>query len=242
MFQAQGSAYVLEATQLSEHKALLCLFSQEKGLVKGVHRLGRMQSRAPLAQLSRVRFELRCKDHQELGKLLLLELDRPCWLLSQPGYLALCLVHHWCWLLTHTLPAHQEEALVWRLLEHVLPAIPGQERGMMAAQIYLETWLLHGLGLLPRLPHGHFWHKKGERWLLDDLPLPAIAASPSPGEAELFPALFKLRIEDFLPLALECSSLSWSTELLHALNRHLLQRVPPTWDALRSAYHHRGLP
>jgi recombinational DNA repair protein (RecF pathway) len=242
MFQVRGSAYVLESTQLSEHKALLCLFSAEKGLVKGVYRLGRLESRAALGQLSRVRFELRCKDHQELGQLVLFELDRPCWLLRQPGYLALCLVQHWSWLLAHTLPAHQEEPLVWRLLEHVLPAIPGEERGMVAAQVYFETWLLHSLGLLPRLATSDFCRQQGEACLLAGLSLPPIEASPCPGERELFPALFKLRIEDFLPLALECSSLSWSTELLHALNRHLLQRALPTWDALRSAYQLRGLP
>ncbi|MCB1049346.1 MAG: recombination protein O N-terminal domain-containing protein [Acidobacteria bacterium] len=241
MFQVKDVGYVVEVLALTEHKQLVTLISSESGLLKGIwHLRGRFASRAALAHFSKVDFDFRQKPQQDLGIFESFDLAQPSPILKDPSYLRLCVLQHWAYLVGNAFADHHAEPVVWRLLEHVLPhAMPGAP-ALRAANLYMEAWLLHASGSFPK-PHGpQSIQRDGQFWRIGELVLPETRDQPSESERALISQLFKLKIEQFLPLALECESLSWSVELFRQLWRHFFQRALTTDEAIQSALATKG--
>ena len=144
------TGFVLQQIPIRSSRYIVTLFTRECGKRQGVLYLSKKQTRACLTPLTRLRFQLSGKEHQDLKKISEVNLERHFFDVAA-NYLGLLLLHHWSWLIDQSQPAEQGDERVFRLLDHCLGDLNPEDHGLFPIKnLYFETWLLHFCGVLPR--------------------------------------------------------------------------------------------
>jgi len=150
MILEKHKGYVIGTTPLSTSRTIVTLYTFRSGKRKGILRLTR-RTRAYLGPLLLLNFQLRGKEHQELLGMDEVSLESHQFDLAS-DYLGLTLLQHWAFLLDRSQADGHGDERVFRLLGHCLEKC--RERPdpntFPRVNLYLEVWLLHFAGLLPR--------------------------------------------------------------------------------------------
>lgn len=151
MLSEKLTGFVIQSTALSQSRHILTLFTKQCGKRQGVLRLNKKQSRAWLTPLTQLSFQLSGKEHQQLKNLNEVTLESHCFDLAA-SYSGLIFVQHLAFIIARTQPEDQPDERVYRLLEHGIAQVGSRPAALeiLARCVYIEVWLLHFCGVLPR--------------------------------------------------------------------------------------------
>jgi DNA repair protein RecO (recombination protein O) len=147
-----SEAIILQTYPLKETDKVVVAYTRKYGKMRGVARGSRrIRSRfsgrlEPLSWVELVAFERR---HQELVSIDKVELLKGFGLAMQ-DYQAYLRSFYLLELLVETIPDHEANDSLFRLLLHVLPLL-GSSEGSRLASLYFQIWHLKLAGLLPNL-------------------------------------------------------------------------------------------
>ena len=204
--------FVLRAVALSAGRDAVTLFSAERGLVAGVARRGKGGGAAWLAPLTRVSLVMSGKEHQTLGTIREVSIDQHCTALGSRWH-GLILLQHLARLLEESQAEDQPDEFVYRLVGHTCDYLAGNppDPALLPVAIYVEAWLLHFCGVLPRLP---------ARVLGDGEEARLQRALDTPANR----VIFQVKIEDWVAHALQLESLSGTWQVLGGMWARFLSK------------------
>lgn len=217
MKQEKDIGFVLRHTSMSESRLILDILSRDVGKLQGMLRLSRKESRSFLTPLTRIAFCHSGKQQQSIKRITELSVEDHCYNLAA-DYPGLLLVTHWSRLLAITQPDALADAHVFRLMDHLLPALDRLRPSpavLNCVNLYFEIWLLHFCGVLGRElapPEGPVSELEPEERLFRKL------------DPDLLAIAFQRKIEDYLPLALQLGTLNRSSSVLGTLWERFLGR------------------
>ncbi|MDJ0839454.1 MAG: recombination protein O N-terminal domain-containing protein [Acidobacteriota bacterium] len=230
MIHEQHLAYVLGTTTLSTSRTIVRLFTRYAGKRQAVMRRREKRTQAYLAPLTLITCHLRGREHQELMTLEEPELECHRFELSA-RYTGLALLQHWAHLVDLSHGDGMPDEQVFRLLGHVLDGLGQGERPELfqPANLYLETWMLHFAGVLPRaVPRG----PKPES-ISKHADEQTLHRSLNP---DLLRAVFQHPVETYLVLALDLGDFGQTQRALGMLWTRFLGREPKTRKLLEQQF------
>lgn len=218
--------FVLSSMPLTDHRHIVTLFTAEAGKCKGIVRVNKKQPATVLMPLSLLQFQLGGREGRELRSMSAITLESHVYAWAS-SYLGLTLAQHWAELVDRSQGFDQEDAHVFRLLDHVRAAVsePQADAALQLKNWYFEWWLLHLNGGVGRVRDVSELQQalSGFQLLVDD-------AHQGP-LGRLLAHLFQQKIEEFAALDIECEAYAWVDALIHDMWRHFLDgplRVRPT--------------
>ena len=235
MIHEHHLAYVLGTNPISTSRTIVRLFTQDAGKRQAVLRRREKRTQAYLGPLTLVTCQLRGKEHQELMILENLELEKHRFELGA-RYLGLTLLQHWAHLIDLSHADGMPDEQVFRLLGHVLDGCGdgAQTARLQPANLYLETWLLHFAGVLPRAIPGGPKHTGSLRHA-DEATLHRAL------NKELLRAIFQQPVEHYLTHALDWGDFAETQRVLGILWERFLGRETRTRKSLEQQFEARRL-
>ena len=192
--------FVLKSTTISDHKRIVTLFTLEQGKLQLVFRIAKRGGQAAyISFLNRLSFSVRGREHQ------LQYMQDPCLEADSfhlgSNYLGLCLLQHLASLVDNAMGEHQPEPHLYRLLQHSLESLPHnwQPARVPGLLLYVESWMLHFSGVLPRISEkDRFRYDSPAKMLyLNDRQLVESKVSLHDGDAQIFADIFNSPIDRF---------------------------------------------
>jgi hypothetical protein len=211
---------------MTDHRHIVTLFTEEEGKHKGILRIGKQMSATALMPLSLLQFQLQGREGRDLRSMSAVSLESHIYHWAS-DYLGLSLAQHWAELVNLSQSAHQEDARVFRLLQHCRESVrdPRNDQSLHLKCWYLEMWLLHLCGGIGRVRQVQELDQALAGFSL------GVKGEQRPLLGNLLAQLFQQKIEDFATLDIECEAYAWVDALIHDMWRHFLDaplRVRPT--------------